>query len=245
MNITEKLKTVLENVPKVFASGITKGIKDQEQAFWDDYQEHGNRIDYTTAFGGTGWNNETIKPKYDIKPTSVYMMFRNSGFVGDLQAHFETLGVEIDFSRASNTQYMFSTARNITRVGVVDVTGSTNSIALDNTFSQCNALEWIDKIVLNENTKTASNTFIGCSKLTHLRIEGTIKQTFYGQHCPWDVETAKDIIEHLAFLKGTAEEGTYTLMFSDSVWEALESSGVAPHGGTWKDYVLNVKGFIY
>ena len=62
MTIAEKLQAVAENEQKVFDAG-----KDAEyNAFWDAYQEYGNRTVYPTAFYHNWWNDTTYNPKYDI-----------------------------------------------------------------------------------------------------------------------------------------------------------------------------------
>ena len=42
------------------------GKKAQYDAFWDRYQDYGDRRDYTMLFAGAGWTPETFKPKYKI-----------------------------------------------------------------------------------------------------------------------------------------------------------------------------------
>lgn len=37
-------------------------------AFWDAYQENGDRWQYAGAFAGAGWTKKTFMPKYRIKP---------------------------------------------------------------------------------------------------------------------------------------------------------------------------------
>jgi hypothetical protein len=54
--------------------GYDKGIVDGKQAeydkFWDSFQQNGNLTKYAFAFTGKGWTQETLKPKYLIKPES-------------------------------------------------------------------------------------------------------------------------------------------------------------------------------
>lgn len=55
------------------------GVKSEYDRFWDNYQDYGNRTDYTQAFSKAGWNNETYKPKYIPKPhSSAVRMFEDT-----------------------------------------------------------------------------------------------------------------------------------------------------------------------
>ena len=53
-----------------FEAGKEEGAREEYDRFWDVYQDYGNRIDYTNAFGGNYrgcyWTEDTLKPKYDM-----------------------------------------------------------------------------------------------------------------------------------------------------------------------------------
>ena len=68
MSIAEKLQIVAENEQKVYEAGK----KTQYDEFWDAFQDYGNKTNYANAFGGY-WNEKTLRPKYDIVPTNMYM----------------------------------------------------------------------------------------------------------------------------------------------------------------------------
>lgn len=67
MKIEEKVRTIIENTPKVYEAGK----KAEYDAFWDSYQNNGNRKNYRGAFG-VGFTPETFKPKYPIIPRRSY-----------------------------------------------------------------------------------------------------------------------------------------------------------------------------
>ena len=73
--------------PSEMPSGLDEvyeaGKKAEHDVFWDVCQNYGNRTDYSNAFGGQGWRPDNFKPKYDIRPTNGYMMFRAFGFADD------------------------------------------------------------------------------------------------------------------------------------------------------------------
>ena len=62
MSIAEKLTQIAENEQKVFDAGM----KSEYDRFWDVFQDHGNRRNYTMGLAGPGWTDETFKPKYPI-----------------------------------------------------------------------------------------------------------------------------------------------------------------------------------
>jgi hypothetical protein len=108
MSIAEKLAQIAENEQKVFDAGREMGLSDglfmgyqdglvagkkaQYDAFWDEYQEKGNRSYYDRAFGNLRWNDKTYKPKYPIRPLASYDSLFEGSRVTDTK-------VDIDFSR--------------------------------------------------------------------------------------------------------------------------------------------------
>ncbi len=204
MTIADKLSRAKEDYGAVHESGKEEGYQEgyslghdhgeqygkelgkqaEYDAFWDLYQNGGKPKDYSTAFGGVGWTEQTFKPKYDIVPTNAYMMFRANPLAVDLAEYLNGLGVTLDLSQSGNTQYMFQSSK-FTRIGVVDVSGSTNSVPLDNVFASCSNLVTIDKLVLKTGPGGEfNNTFGACPNLENLTIDGVItKNGLYLQTC--------------------------------------------------------------
>ena len=56
------------------------GKKAEYDAFWDTFQNNGNRTTYSYAFYGSavGWNDTTFNPKYPIKIIYGECLFQNS-----------------------------------------------------------------------------------------------------------------------------------------------------------------------
>lgn len=167
--------------------------------FWNAYQDNGNRVDYSTAFGGMGWNNDIFKPRYNMQPVNAYMMFRNTAIKGDLVEILGNLGITLDFSKATNTGYIFNNASGITRIGVVDITGSTNSTKGDNTFMGCTSLVRIEKIVVDENTSFGTNFLRNCPALEYVGFDGVIANSLAIKESPkLNADCINGIIDHLA-----------------------------------------------
>lgn len=171
MSIAKKLTTIAENVPKVFEAGK----KAEYDAFWDVYQQNGERQDYQCAFAGKGWNEHTFKPKYDIKPTSAYGMFNyinNTSANIDLVKIEEECGIKFDFSNCTNFQYAFYSS-GVIRLGTID----TRAAKSFSQFAGANTtLNTIEKLILKEDgSQTISNeTWFLPSGLTNITIEGKL-----------------------------------------------------------------------
>lgn len=202
MSIAEKLKTVAENEQRVFDAGK----RAEYDRFWDDYQQNGNRTDYTNGFGGC-WSAETFKPKYSMRPTTAYMMLRYMRAKVDLVEHLKSLGVTLDFSNCTNFQYTFYGSQ-FTRVGVIDISKANNN-NVQTMFGSCGNLETVDRLIVNENQ--VINFFSSASSLTNLKIEGVIGQNVDIHHSPLSVESMKGIFSCLKDYSATG--GTHTVTF--------------------------------
>jgi hypothetical protein len=61
MSIADKLLRAKEDYDRVFEAGK----KAEWDAFWDAYQDYGNRVQYPNAF--YMWDDTYFKPKYPIR----------------------------------------------------------------------------------------------------------------------------------------------------------------------------------
>ena len=133
MTFAEKLTTIAENEQKVYDAGYQKGVSegggDSMGAFWDAYQEDGNRTNYAYAFYGRGWTDETYKPKHNITASGAFsQMFGYS--------HITDTLVPLNFGFHASTQvFRDSTIKNIPSLTVAS--GQTFS----NWFVNCYDLE--------------------------------------------------------------------------------------------------------
>ena len=254
MSIAEKLQTIAQNEQRVYNAGYEKGksdggdtetaynqgLEEGKQAeydrFWDNYQQNGKRTDYTNAFSGNGWNENTLKPKYDVIPIQTVNMFRGNVMEVNISDFLKEQGVKLDFSKATvlSETLLYS---SITGVGVVDARNAAN---LNYAFSRSTGLETIRLLILKDNGSQtfSTNTFIACPNLKNITIQGVIGQNFYIQDSPLlTIESMKSIINALKNYSGTSYELTYAVSFPSGCWDKLEASGTAPNGDTWRDYV--------
>lgn len=223
-SIAEKLTVIAENEQKVFNAGK----KSEYDRFWDDYQQNGNRTDYTNGFGGC-WSAETFKPKYSMRPTTAYMMLRYLRANVDLVEHLKSLGVTLDFSNCTNFQYTFYGSQ-FTRVGVIDISKATQS-NVQATFGSCGYLETVDRLIVNENQ--VINFFSSASSLVNIEIEGVIGQNVDIHHSPLSVDSMISIISCLKDY--SAVGGTHTVTFKkdrETLLTAAEKAEATEKGWT-------------
>ena len=227
MAIADKLVTIAENEQRVYEAGYEKGKaegdnynagylegkeagkQEQDIAFWNLYQRSGRRDNYDGAFYGDGWNNDTFKPKYNMKPSRAMNMFCISSISGDVVKMCEELGITMDFSTC---QYFTSFSDNsfyITRFGVFDLKRMVSGYEV--TFRHCRSLVTIDEIICYENTPLRTDMFYGCSALANVKFSGTITKSGMDlSQAP--ALTKESLISFFECLKDYSEiGGTYTV----------------------------------
>lgn len=236
MSIAEKLQTVAENQQKVYDAGFTAGQatggntdaayqagfdagkQAEYDAFWDVYQDNGNRTDYNNAFFGPGWDDTTFKPKYDIVPTGRDNggMFSYSS-ITDIKGILEKQGVKLDLSLC-NTETMFTWAHN-TKLPVMDYSASTGV-----SFYYSYLLKSIDKVILKTDGSQLFN-FAGANSLQEVVFEGVIGQNMDLSACPLSKASIENVMSVLsdnttgktATFKKTAVNNAFTA----DEWNAL------------------------
>ncbi len=213
-------------VDEVFLAGEKKG----HDRFWDSYQDNGSREDYSTAFAGEGWTEDLFKPKYDMRPYSSYMMFRDSRISTDLPKLLERLGVVLDFSQAQNTQYLFYMSR-FTHIGVVDFSGATNTVPMEMSFGNCAELVTIDKIIIGTGKSGQfSNTFNYCAALKNVTFEGLIIHN--GLSLQWSTRLSRASIESVVNALSATTSGLSMTFSKTAVNTAFETTGGASDGSS-------------
>ena len=225
MTISEKILRAKADFDEVYAKGVADGKlqgdggddnyeagrQAEYDAFWDTYQQNGKLTNYSNSFAGFGWNSETFKPKYDMKPTAAYMMFRQvaaNSPLFDLVEHLNNLGVYLDFSECTSFNYAFYNAR-FTHLGVIDVRKA-NSITT--CFESCYA-ETIDELILKEDgTTTIGTAFKNCGSLKNIKISGKIGVDADFSSCySLSHDSLISIINALKDFSGTSTTRTLTL----------------------------------
>jgi hypothetical protein len=229
---TEKLSldAMAIEIPKVYDAGKI----DERDGFWESFQTPTRRM-WTNAFACACWNDYTFYPKYDIVPTgNASSLFRYCG-ITDFEGRLNECGAILDTSGATNLNNAFGES-TVTVLPTIDLSKCTTSTAASGVFSGCRSLTTIRKIIIGE-TIAILNIFNACSALENITFEGVIGRDIQLHYSPLTIESMKSVISHLKNYKGTDNESTYLVKFSDDCWAALEADSTAPNGTTWKEYV--------
>ena len=259
MTIAEKLIRAKTDLDEVYTAGYEKGKSEvipsgdysqgfeagkqaEYDAFWDAFQDSGNRTDYNYAFAGSGWRAGNFKPKYSIKPSRCGQLFGSSVYLSvDLVSLFNSLGITLDLSDSIDVTYLCRYSA-ITRIGTVD---GTKASSWAYSFANATNLETIDLMVVNE-THTYSNTFTSATSLKYITFSGTIGQSIsFAQSSLLEVSSMDSIYEHLKNYT-SASSGTYTLTLHASAWARWGEAKpdiAAQYGGSMKNYVTATKGW--
>lgn len=247
MSVAEKILRAKDDYDAVYESGYAKGQaeggdseeaynegfeagkKSEYDAFWDEYQEKGVPHMHHYKFAGTRWNNNTFKPKYDIKPRygSTYA-FALSG-ITDIVASLATQGRVLDTKEASDMRY-FCYSMGSKTFPVMDLSGiaTADLTKQSNIFNNATKLETIEKIVLKDGL-TFSGWFDSCKALRDVRFEGSIGNNITLQYST--LLSGASIENIIGCLSDTASGKTLTLSktavnnaFSETEWDALEAT---------------------
>lgn len=136
MNIAEQLRTIEDNVPKVYQAGYDDGAAaggggggdNYYDTFWDTFQDNGERANYQNAFWS--WDGSICNPKYGIQ--------------GTLTNAFQTstvTAINVPIISGSNScQNAFYKCNDLVSIASLNITGATN---IYNMFYSCYALEEI------------------------------------------------------------------------------------------------------
>ncbi len=156
--------------------------------FWDVYQEKGNKTNYSFAFSGKGWNDETFKPKYDIAAKNTYHLFSGTG-ITDLVKLLSDAGVCLDLSQATSADYLAQGNVDLTTLPTLDLRGRVNVNYL---LYDCNDLQLIEKVILKDDGLQQFNlySFRDLPALEEIRFEGKIGQN--GFNIQWSKKLSRE-----------------------------------------------------
>lgn len=212
-----------------YDTGYDAGQKNEYDRFWDAYQENGNRRLYAIAFFGSGWNDITFKPKYNIViAQDSNSMFSNSA-ITNLAEILESQGVILDTTNAPKIDYIFDNCLALRHAPHVVFNNSSTGA-----FNWCLSLEKAS-IGVNENT-TFSGTFNRCDNLTDFSVVGAIGKSIDLKHSPLSYDSLYSIIEALS---ETATGQTLTLKKSavDTAFENGEGFADGSESSEWGDLI--------
>ena len=225
MSIADKLKTISENVQRVYDAGYEKGKAEGGgnggntdtafyDTFWDTFQmaqpdENGEmksiKTNYIYAFAQNHWDDTIYNPKYDI----------------------------VCKGQSGAGTNVFYNAKRITDTKVNIYCENTT---INNMFTKCSALETIRLLHLT-NVTSFTSTFNGATKLKNITIGGTIEANFPIQYT---TVLTKDSIVSIMNALSTETSGLKVTLSSVAVKKAFETSTDANDGNTSDEWIALV-----
>ena len=174
---TDGTETYAAAVKRVYA----KGKADELDAFWDAWQDGGERTEYSYAFAlWTAEAGNFLKPKYDIIPTDARYMFYKNKAITDLPEWCDECGITLDFGQCTNIAYLLHSS-TITHVGVIDSQSITTH---SSTFCFANDLVTVNKFLLkSDGSQTFTNQSFFASNLENIVFEGMIGNNIWFNVC--------------------------------------------------------------
>lgn len=219
-NTTEDIKS--GEMPDKINVVFEAGKQAEYDAFWDSYQDNGNRTDYANAFSGRGWSESTFKPKYDMTVTNPYMLFRYCG-IKDLGEAIRNSGKRLILD-SNNFQYVFQT----TELEIIDgIEFAQTPLNYDATFNNSYKLREI-KIPLPVTDTTKLSAFNNCPALEEVRFNGTIGTSTL--NLQWSTKLSKASIENIVSCLSTTTTGLTVTLSKVAVNKAFETSEGANDG---------------
>ena len=207
VEVADELRPI-EYAPKVDAV-FEAGKKAEYDAFWDKYQQNGERTQYQYGFSGIGWNDETFKPKHNILMSNAVACFYYC-FVTDLEARLQECGVILDSSVGTNFNNCFANSRLTI---IPEVVFSAKVTYIGTVFANNNRLHTIRKVILQDGFNADMlSAFTNCNVLENVVFEGIIPKAINVQWCTkLTHDSLMSIINALKDYSGTDTWMTVTL----------------------------------
>ena len=153
--------------------GIEQGKQAEREAFWNDFQDGGNRTLARGLFGGSGWNVRTFNPIHKMKPTgsSAAYMFQFCNGGSNEKIDYQKYKHLFDFSQITSAMSLFQDAS----IDNIEVDLS-NVTSMSSAFAETYYPGRKTHITIKVSEKcTNFNAFSSCSALTHLFFtEGSV-----------------------------------------------------------------------
>lgn len=218
---------VPEALTALHTAAAAEGEAAHAAAFWDAYQQHGNRSDYSTAFSGYGWTAAIFHPTRPLYVVNGYMLFRNNPHLTSAmlaQASF-------DFSACQSLQYGFMACTALEEVADLGATRN-----LDSCFSGCTKLKSVQRLHLpTAENGPVTGLFWSCPQLQTVSVVGTLHDGNLGlQKSP--LLSRDSIIGLVNALSDTATGKTLTLS-QTAVNTAFETAAGAADGARSADWM--------
>lgn len=193
-----------------YSEGHNQGYSEAENTFWKDFTDSGQRNDYGYAFKRSSF--EYIRPSYKIAPTyysTLGNVFADCKKLKKIEKEY------FDFSKkdrgTSNATGVYWTFANCEVLEEIEDIGIQEDFQYSSTFQYNSALHTIEVIRTSISTKW-DRAFFRCKSLVNLTIEGVIGQNgFDVSDCPLSHDSLMSIINALADYSSSGTTYTVTL----------------------------------
>lgn len=155
-------------------AGYIEGKQAEYDAFWDAFQQNGNRTDYANAFYGQSFDFNNFFPKYDMRPTGytgeLFYAWTRASHSGSLIQRLKECGVVLDTSNCTSLGSAFAYTQ-ITEIPTIDCTAlsGTSVIVFAHGYGR---LKKIEKLIVKEGIEF-TNWFLN-TYLEEVIFEGVI-----------------------------------------------------------------------
>lgn len=211
MSISDKLTTIAENEQKVYDAGYSAG----QQASAEDYDsgyEAGKKAEQDLFWGKL----------QDYGNRNIYAQ-TFSGYYWTDEIYNPKYPINIG-TNANYTAYIYN-ASNITDTKVEIIA----PVSTHMTFYNASSLRFVRKLTVTENTNIPANTFMGCSNIEELIINGTITKGIDVSYCPKLNKASMENIIGCLSDTTTGQTATFSTTaknnaFTTAEWDALVAS---------------------
>ena len=189
LNISDKLEIIVENQQKVFDAGKQA----EYDAFWDAFQNGGNRTYYGDAFRGAAF--EYVHPKHKITPKDkggASRIFYDCEFLKKAEAAYIDLSQIPRGSHISETYY--NTFTMCYELEEVEDIGFVPTFGYGSTFAYCLNLRKVAMIRVDVDTQFSNDTFVKCTELEEITFKGEIGSDINFQ---WSTKLTRASIENI------------------------------------------------
>jgi hypothetical protein len=221
-------------------AGYIEGKQAEYDAFWDAFQQNGERRNYYMVFRSNGavWTPANFKPKYDIicegDATQCFNGWEIAGNEIDLSAVLKRQGITLDTSKATNLREFFAYGYNF--IGELPAISCASAGANTAYLFRGVQVTKIEKVIVTEQTEY-TEWFTYCNNLAEIRFEGAISNDInFGYSGLMSKASIQDIMQHLSEITA----GKTVTISMNAVNADFETSAGAHNGSTSEEWLALV-----
>lgn len=226
----------LEEMPEEIEGVFEAGKKSEYDAFWDEFQDYGNRTHYLNAFDGKGFNKNNFYPKYNIvfgENESNWTFIRwndDDKHTLNLKERMELCGVSFDFTQLKTSIQTFYYTK-FTEIPALDMS---NVTSFDRTFAYNYGLKSIEELTIGKDA-SFNDAFAHSNVLEKLIIKGCIGGN--GFNTQWCTKLSKDSIISIINALSTSTSGLTVTLSQTAVNRAFATATGAENGSTSEEWL--------